>query len=189
MDYFKKIENIKHVIVFGKQGTGKDLLIVSWLTQFNEQGTKIYSNSELKFSYEEIKSVKDISDARDGYLYLHDIDLLFNSRDFMLKKNQDKQETLLHLVNNMRKHGLTLIASCHRPKNIDVKLRTLIGFWVQPRMIQIGPDKSNLWDWIIIYDVFDEFNKFSHSARLDALPMFAVNYDTYDCVRPLVSAF
>lgn len=187
--YFKKAETIKHIIVFGKQGTGKDLLIVSWLTQKSLENVKIYSNSKLNIPHEFISSVRDIQEARDGWLYLHDIDLLFNSRDFALKKNQNKQETLLGLVNNMRKHGLTLVASCHRPKNIDVKLRTLIGYWVSPRMICVGPDRTNLWDWTILYDVYDEFGQFSHTARLSGLPTFAENYDTYDTVRPLVESF
>lgn len=181
MKYMKKKEPIKHTLVFGKQGCGKDLLIIGWLYHAFNEGKTIYANSELKFPYEKIESVKDIEGARNGLLYLHDVDLLFNSREW---KTADKG--LLELVNNMRKHRLSLFASCHRVKSIDVKVRSLINYFIQPRMVQVGENKENLWHWNIVYDVFDEFGKYTHSAKVKELPIYAGLYDTYECVRPLV---
>lgn len=184
--YHRKYDRIEHRMVYGKQGCGKDLLIVAWLYWLVKETQKtIYSNSPLSFTYKPIRTVKDIEDARNGVLYLHDMDLLFNSRDFILKRNQSKQESLLELVNNMRKHGLQLIGSCHRPRNIDVKLRTLISYWINPRLVRVGPDDTNLWHYVIYYDVMDEYGKYLYSAKMGDLPVYADKYDTYDCVKAL----
>ncbi len=183
MRYYQKAIPIKHTLVFGKQGSGKDLLIVGWLYRAQLEGKVIYSNSPLEFPHKSIDSVSDVEEARDGILYLHDMDLIFNSRDF--KNNSDSKNGLLELVNNMRKHGLSLYGSCHRPKSIDVKVRTLVNYWINPRMVRVGDDPSNLWHYNIIYDVFDEFGLFSHSAVAKDLPVYAGLYNTYDCVKAL----
>lgn len=182
--YFRKNDDIKHIIIFGKQGKGKDLFAVSYLADHINK-RKVYSNSPLKFPYYGVHSIRDIELARDGYLYLHDMDLIFNSRDFILKRNQDKQEGLLEIVNNMRKHGLSLIGTCHRQKSIDVKVRSLINYWIQTDLVLIGDDDTNMYDYVIKFDVWDEYGNFIYSGTVSNLPKYAVMYDTDDCVKPL----
>jgi len=185
--YHKKYEDVRHTVVYGKQGCGKDMLIVHWLMEHNMQGKKIFANADLKIPHTRINTMQDVENSHDGVLYLHDMDLLFNSRDFILKKEQGKQEHILELVNNMRKRKLQLYGSCHRPKNIDVKLRTLIHYWISPKMQCIGQDKTNLWNWIIKYDVFDEFEQFMYTAVIRNLPWIATKYDTYETVKQLTN--
>jgi hypothetical protein len=184
--YFKKLEPIKHVVILGKQGTGKDLLANKFVWDEYNKGKTIYANQELyNINYKKIESVNDIDNAFNGILYLHDIDLIFNSRDFMLG-NKNTEAGLLEIVNNLRKQKLELIATCHRPKSIDVKVRTLINYWIIPELILEGKDENNFYDYIIKYKIYDEYQDYIGMHFIGNLPFYCKNYDTNARVKQLI---
>lgn len=187
---------LPHVIGVGKQGTGKDVLLVSDIKKMITEGKsifehfysmdgyyyyenrpkRVYSNMSLKMDYIPLKTVKDVETASDGILYISDLDLWFNSRGFLTKKDNPE---LLRLVNDMRKRGLQLRGSCHRVNSIDVKLRTLIHFWFEPKMVLIGKDPSKRSSYGVSYTFYDAYRSELGNGFLDS-ESYKENTEFYD---------
>jgi len=198
---------LPHVVAVGRQGTGKDALLV-WdiynlfyfkrsifepyffihgYHNYENEPVNVYSNCHLYLPYTPIKSVRDVEEAHDGVLYLHDLDLWFNSRGYLSKKDNPE---LLRLVNDMRKRNLQLRGSCHRIDSIDVKLRTLIHYWVVPDLVFIDKEKDLLDfdNYNIMYKVYDSDRVFLSNGFLDFFDFkrSVMFYNTNEEVRELV---
>lgn len=140
-----------HVIWVNKQRSFKDITIVkdiydqmygdgtsfhnfflkensSW---YERRPKRVFANCWLDESYfdcEYVSSKEQIDSCHDGILYLHDLELLFDSRASLKRSAMDE---LIDLVNNAGKNHLQIRASGHRRMSIDVKLRSLVTLWVE----------------------------------------------------------
>lgn len=194
MPYFRKLDPINHILAVGKQGDGKDLLLVSFLYNEHKKGSKIYSNTWLDFPFKEVNSMNDIVENIDpsdkNCLYLHDVDQIYSSRTFMVdkKKYKNSVEILSHITNNCRKLNTQLLISAHRYKNIEVLIRVLLKYVVKCRMVRLEyTAPKNFYDYGIFYRVFDtDLNKVVYKDLLRNLPFYAKKFNTLDMVKPLV---
>jgi hypothetical protein len=79
--------------------------------------------------FEQINSLEQVDTLRDGFVFLHDLEKLFNSRGSL---NDKEMNTLIDMVDSFRKHKNMLRGSCHREMSVDVKIRSIITLWVEP---------------------------------------------------------
>lgn len=183
--------DISHKICVGKQGSCKDLLIVSWVfDEYRRRGCKVYSVGELfGIDYVRVRCFDDLLNARGdpdnvGIVYWHDMDLEFDSRSSM--RNTSKQTKLLFIVNQLRKRNLVLYGSIHRINSIDVKVRSLIRYWVVPEKLYLGDlfggGKSNMYNYMARYTIFDEYGLEVGKGFLSGADMvrYCVCYNTYE---------
>lgn len=204
-----KIKNCyPHIIFIGKQRTGKDRLILEeiynmlvynfniferFLLQENldfypKEDLKVYANLDLDKkvfpNFRRLNNMDDVENAYGpGYLWIHDSDDWFDSRDIW---NSKKNKRMLHIVNNMAKRKLMGRFSCHRINSLDIKLRSLMNLKVLPNMVCIGHDRTIFNNWIIQYDVFNEWDKKIGNGILNDLVTNANFYNTEEEVRELI---
>lgn len=204
LDYSKIVrlhEGYPHVLFFQQQGKYKDISIVKDIydhcknkvsifepflfmeSQFNycRDIKHVFSNCWLDDSFfpgvERINSIEQVDTLRDGVLFIHDLERLFNSRGSLTDKDMN---VLVDMVNNARKHRIMIRGSCHREMSIDVKLRSLACLWVSPEPYPVG-DYWIMNDYRIILTVFNNWSvKPIGVLPLNDLYAYADLYDTVE---------
>lgn len=177
-------EPLFNVMIWGLQGEGKDLLAIKWCLDYHKKGHKVYTNQEVSFQDGKIESFADLRTAagnieKHGVLYMHDVDLIFNSRDLMLRRYAEENEGVLEIINNSRKNHLICLFTTHRIKNVDVKIRSICKYLVIPRLL-----RGNGWmsDAAVYYEVhnFDgkSSSKIGNLIETNLLEA-ATTYDTF----------
>lgn len=188
-----------HVLFFNKQRTFKDFVLVkdifdhvrkkesifdNWFKmeycEYYERDIRnVYANCWLDSSYfpsgvkfEVVDSVEQVDGLRDGILYLHDIEMIFNSRGKLSDKDMIQ---LLKIVNNAGKHRVQIRGSCHRDMSVDVKLRSLINLWVKP-----VPYHSSRWlsSYTISLNIYGSDGEKIGFDCVDGLHRYASLFDT-----------
>lgn len=188
-----------HVLMVGKQRSCKDIVLVKdifthvrdkrsifdlwfekeFLDLYERNVNRVFANCWLDDSYfpgdvsfEFVDSIEQIDGLRDGILYLHDLEMIFNSRG----KFSDKDMlALLEIVNNAGKHRVMIRGSCHRNMSVDVKLRSLINLWCEP--VPYHTDNS-LNSYTVALNIFDcDLVRVGFDV-VDGLHRFASLYDT-----------
>lgn len=192
MEDFRIHKPLFNIMIWGLQGEGKDLLAIKWCLDYFKKGHKVYTNQDVSFQEKKIESFEDLRGAsgtieKHGVLYLHDVDLIFNSRDLMLRRYSQENEGVLEIINNSRKNHLVCFFTTHRIKNVDVKIRSICKYLIIPRLM-----RGNGWmsDAGIFYEIhtFDgkSSSRIGNLVESDLVEA-AASYDTFSHTNRLRS--
>lgn len=191
-----------HICVVNWQGSGKDLLINADIFNMYFKGKSIfddiislvfkrpyykkdieniYSNCKLnkdvfEDDYYLISNKKDVLEAHDGVLYLHDAELYFKNIGMnMRSENND----MIKFINDKRKDRIFFRMSLHRFLSIHVRVRELLHMWIKPDIFYGGlKEKYYMKDFVINYRVYTCDGRRLCSNVLTNLYEYSGLYDT-----------
>lgn len=201
--------SISKFLFIGQERSGKDLLILKNLYNLKKYGKSIFhdamilKNQHLYINYDKIyfngwldkrifpnynrlRSIADIEECHHGFVWISDADLWFNSR-LSMKNLGVADQMIMQLITTMGKRQCTCFFSGKRPKNLDIKIRTLCNFKVECEMICIKPeDEWKLKNWIIHYTVFDEDDNYIIDGIADKLDEVCNYYNTEEIIENII---
>lgn len=186
---FQKYPTINPTLVVGQPGNYKDITCVKFCYDGSKEKKKIMSNIRLKFSDHLIKT-SDIPDLygdnlNPSILYLHDIGLIFHSRDWKDITTKQERKTI---VGNFRKRGIELLGSLHREMELEIEIRMMCVYFIYPEFYNIG-DPKNMEDDIVVLRIFDKPDMFEKGEKpinrfcFDRPDRYARMYNTLEEVK------
>lgn len=197
------------IMVTGKERSGKDIfilkniydyintgkftihpyLIIENLDNYQEHYRTIYYNGKLNNNYFkqyiELKEEKQFDKIYCSNIWISDADTWFNSR--LTFKGGDKEQQIMQKIANMGKNFNFCWYSIKRPKNIDVKIRTLCNLKVDVKKLCINrKERDKIRSWIIYYKIYDENDKKIGENFINNLYEFCWLFDTKEIIRELI---
>lgn len=177
----KKInDSVFKVMVVGKERSGKDLFILKNIYDYVKTGkftidpflkieslynypkiNEIWFNGWLDKkifkNYNYLKTELEFKNIKNSIVWISDADIWFNSR--ITYKGTDKEQQILDVISSQGKNMNFNFFSAKRPKNTDIKIRTLCNFKIECKKL-CGNIKNcrYLKNWLIYYKVFDEYD-------------------------------
>lgn len=118
--------------IIGELGSGKTLSL-AWLMQHNfYRGRQLYSNFHLKppLRYTPIKSIEEIEDMREGVFGGDELWLWLDSRASRTKVNR----AVAMILGKSRKRGIDIIYTTQSFKQIDIRIRNITDFIIEPKL-------------------------------------------------------
>lgn len=126
------------VMVSGKQGVGKTMVMTALGYMNYLSGIKIYSSYWLNFDFEAVTSIDDLYKMRNGLFLADELWRWLSARRSM---KIDNLEILSDVVENLRKRNMNMIFSTHNPMHIDTMVRRITTHSIFPDIIPlIVPD-------------------------------------------------
>lgn len=116
--------------IFGKQGTGKTLLMIALGKQFHDQGIPIYSNTPLSFKHTLIHSIDELEKMRYGVALLDEMWLWVSARTSMTKMNQE----LMRIIMLNRKRKISIFYTAQLEYQADRLLRGVTRYFLYPHI-------------------------------------------------------
>jgi len=120
------------VAIIGELGSGKTLSM-TWLMNHNfNKGRQLYANYHLKppLTYNPIKSIEEIEDMKQGVFGGDELWLWLDSRASRTKANR----AVSMILAKSRKRGVDIIYTTQSFRQIDVRIRNITDFIIEPRL-------------------------------------------------------
>jgi len=134
------------IMVSGKQGVGKTMVMTAMGFMEYLRGTKIYANYHLNYDYTPVTSMDDMFQMKNGLFLADELWRWLQSRRSMRK---DQLEILSDVVENLRKRNMDMIFSTHHPMHIDTMVRRVTTHYIIPKIIPlVVPDNDLLSQFI-----------------------------------------
>lgn len=115
----------------GKLGTGKTASLVYFaLLGKYKHGDRIYSNFNIKFGDEQVRTIGELDKIRGGRVYLDELWLWCWARKSMDNLN----ETVIKIITDFRKRNVDLYFTQHIATSTDLFIRDLVDEWYIPEL-------------------------------------------------------
>lgn len=165
----------------GRRGSGKTACMTRDAYISYLRGKTIYSNYHLNFPYKPL--TKDVinnfkeSDISNCVLLVDEIQVLFNSRTFLKKRNM----SFSTFIQQTRKRGVDLFFTTQSLRTVDVNIRENVDLHVYPKPVRNKDGLVVMFD-LLYYDPYGEEDLRGVSNGLvnvfvRATPLFKL-YDT-----------
>jgi hypothetical protein len=122
------------IMVSGKQGVGKTLVMTAIGYLAYKSGRTIYSNYQLAYPYQPVSSMKQLYRMRNGVFLADELWRWVMSRQSMKKENIS---VLSDIVENLRKRNMDMIFSTHHPMHVDAMVRRVTTHYLIPYKVPL----------------------------------------------------
>lgn len=165
------------VLYKGRRGCGKTLTMVKDSLRFYIDGWKIFHNFSMTFgqyiSNEEILNIDKSSDLRRCVLVIDEIQIFFDSRQSMTKKNQK----FSNFIQQLRKRGIILLCTTQFINTVELRLRQHLDIIAIPKFIEKYNVCQVKYEDVTSLEDEDILEPNSYTIVYDTTPIYNL-YDT-----------